>query len=52
MAQYGAQRRREDIIDQNLKKVYEESVDEGVPDRFRELLDALRKQEQSERPCR
>jgi hypothetical protein len=52
MAQFGAERRRETIIDANLKKVYEEALDEGVPDRFRELLDALRQQEQTKGSCK
>lgn len=32
-------------IDENLKRVYREVVDEGVPDRFAKLLDALRAME-------
>jgi hypothetical protein len=32
-------------IDENLKRVYRETLDEPVPDRFRDLLDALRKKE-------
>lgn len=47
MAQSGAQRKNEQIIDENLKRVYEETLDEGVPDRFRVLLDALKQQEQA-----
>ncbi len=46
MAQSEAQNRRERIIDENLKRVYEEAVEEGVPDRFQVLLDALRQEEQ------
>lgn len=33
-------------INENLRKVYEESLDETIPDRFRALLDELRKKEQ------
>ncbi|MEM1075823.1 MAG: NepR family anti-sigma factor [Pseudomonadota bacterium] len=47
-----ARRPREDIIDANLKRVYEEAVEEGVPDRFRDLLDALRAQEQNKGSCK
>ncbi len=47
MAQPGAQRKREQIIDDNLKRVYDETIEEGVPDRFRILLDALKQEEQS-----
>ncbi len=32
-------------IDENLKRVYRERLEEEVPDRFRALLDALRAQE-------
>jgi hypothetical protein len=34
-------------IDDNLKRVYEEMLDEDVPDRFEELLRQLREQDQS-----
>lgn len=47
MAQSGAQRKREKIIDENLKRVYDEALDEGVPDRFRVLLEALKQQDQA-----
>ena len=33
-------------INENLRKVYEEALDETIPDRFRALLDELRKKEQ------
>ena len=46
MAQSGAHRKREQIIDDNLKRVYDETIEEGVPDRFRILLDALKQEEQ------
>ncbi len=32
-------------IDQNLKRVYDEALNEEVPDRFRQLLDALKKKQ-------
>jgi hypothetical protein len=32
-------------IDENLKRVYREVVEEGVPDRFASLLSALRAKE-------
>jgi len=32
-------------IDANLKRVYDDLVQEAVPDRFRELLDQLRNAE-------
>jgi hypothetical protein len=34
-------------IDENLKRVYREVVDQGVPDRFAKLLEALRTREES-----
>jgi hypothetical protein len=45
MGQSGKSIKRESVIDENLKKVYEETLQEGVPDRFLVLLDALKKQE-------
>ena len=45
MAQNGKVRTRESVIDESLKKVYDETLQEGVPDRFRELLDALKQQD-------
>jgi hypothetical protein len=47
MTRTDAQHKCEDIIDENLKRVYEEAIDEGVPDRFRVLLDALKEQERT-----
>lgn len=32
-------------IDENLKKVFQETLDEEVPDRFRDLLERLRQKE-------
>lgn len=52
MAQSGANRKRESVIDENLKRVYEEALDEGVPDRFKDLLDALKRQDQPEGPAK
>jgi len=34
-------------IDDNLKRVYKEMLDEDVPDRFEELLKQLREQDKS-----
>ncbi|REC58656.1 regulator [Rhodosalinus sediminis] len=33
------------MIDQNLRKVYDDLVEDEIPDRFRSLLDQLRRQE-------
>ncbi|MCB1338211.1 MAG: transcriptional regulator [Maritimibacter sp.] len=32
-------------IDENLKRVYQEALDERLPDRFQELLEQLRDKE-------
>ena len=32
-------------IDQNLRRVYQETLEEKVPDRFRELLEQLSKRQ-------
>lgn len=32
-------------IDENLKKVYQQALEEQVPDRFRDLLEQLRQKE-------
>lgn len=46
MTNQGARKRQQDkIIDENLKRVYDETVEQGVPDRFRDLLEALKKQD-------
>ncbi len=37
-------------IDDNLRKVYREMVEQEVPDRFRDLLDKLRQSEQNGDP--
>jgi hypothetical protein len=40
-----AERKRgEHPIDENLRRVYEDMVDDDVPDRFIELLEKLREQ--------
>ncbi|MEH6648145.1 NepR family anti-sigma factor [Sulfitobacter sp.] len=36
------------MIDENLRRVYQEAVDEGVPDRFKSLLEQLKKQDDDE----
>ena len=38
-------RGRNDVIDENLKRVFNETLDEGIPDRFKDLLDQLKKQD-------
>lgn len=36
---------REAIIDENLKRVFDETLDEGIPDRFKDLLSQLKQQD-------
>jgi len=35
----------EDVIDQNLRRVFDETLEEGIPDRFKDLLAQLKQQE-------
>jgi hypothetical protein len=51
MSEPPAQRKRDAYIDENLKRVYESAVEEGVPDRFRILLEELRRQERDKGSC-
>ena len=37
-------------IDDNLRKVYRRMVEQDVPDRFKELLDRLKQDEQDQDP--
>ncbi len=39
---------REQQINENLRRVYQQVVEEEVPDRFKELLDKLKAQENSQ----
>ncbi|WP_300038430.1 NepR family anti-sigma factor [uncultured Roseobacter sp.] len=47
MAQSGTDRKRESVIDENLRRVYDEALEEGIPDRFTDLLKALKEQDQA-----
>lgn len=38
-------KQHEEVIDENLRRVYQESVDEGIPDRFKSLLEQLKQQD-------
>ncbi len=46
MEQTGKNLKRDDAIDATLRRVYEETLQEGIPDRFHELLEALKQQDQ------
>ena len=39
---------RQAVIDDNLKRVYEATLAEDMPDRFKQLLDQLRQKEQGQ----
>jgi predicted metal-dependent hydrolase len=41
-------RKLQEQIDENLRRVYREALEEEVPDRFRELLEQLRRKEAGE----
>jgi hypothetical protein len=47
MSEPNASRKRSNVIDENLRRVYDEALQEGVPDRFHDLLAALKEQDQS-----
>ncbi|MHC0052744.1 NepR family anti-sigma factor [Actibacterium sp. D379-3] len=46
MSKKAAKTSAEQMIDDNLRKVYQSLADDGVPDKFHELLRALREQDQ------
>ena len=39
--------KRDDVIDENLKKVYRDMLEQDVPDRFLDLLSQLKEQEEA-----
>jgi hypothetical protein len=47
--QSGKKDDRERVIDENLKRVFDETLDEGIPDRFKDLLDQLKQQDANQR---
>lgn len=46
MARKSRKSQIEQEIDENLRRVYQQMIDLDVPDRFTQLLDQLRQQEQ------
>ena len=50
MARKSRQSPIEQEIDENLRRVYQQVIDLDVPDRFTQLLDQLRQQEQDRGP--
>ncbi|QFS83080.1 hypothetical protein FIU97_09595 [Roseivivax sp. THAF40] len=47
MAQEHQKRRQDSVIDDNLKKVYQDMLEQDVPDRFLDLLSQLKAQDDS-----
>ncbi|MBC56031.1 MAG: regulator [Confluentimicrobium sp.] len=45
MAHENNKSRLEEQIDENLRRVYQQKLEEDVPDRFKELLDQLKEQD-------
>lgn len=45
--QAGNNDERESFIDENLRRVYEETVEEGIPDKFKDLLQKLKEQDKT-----
>ncbi|MHA6323836.1 NepR family anti-sigma factor [Roseivivax sp. CAU 1753] len=45
MVHNDSKRQRDDVIDDNLKKVYQDMLDQEVPDRFLDLLSQLKAQD-------
>jgi len=46
--QAGKNDERESFIDENLRRVYEETVEEGIPDKFKDLLQKLKEQDKKD----
>lgn len=38
----------ERIIDENLKRVFDQTLEEGIPDRFKDLLNQLKEQDSAQ----
>lgn len=47
MDRSGASSRHAKIMDETLKRVYDEALEDPVPDRFRMLLEEFRRQDQA-----
>ncbi len=45
MTQGNAKARLKEQIDQNLKRVYDDVLNEDIPDRFKDLLEQLRQKD-------
>ena len=45
--QSGQSDERERFIDENLRRVYDETMEEGIPDKFKDLLNQLKEQDKN-----
>ncbi|MCX7566579.1 NepR family anti-sigma factor [Sulfitobacter sp. F26169L] len=45
MTGQGQNKSRDGVIDENLRRVFDEAVEEGIPDRFKSLLEQLKQQD-------
>lgn len=45
MTTYKQPTTRDQVIDRNLQMVFKETIEEGIPDRFKDLLDQLKQQD-------
>lgn len=45
--QSGQNDERERFIDENLRRVYDKTVEEGIPDKFKDLLNKLKEQDKN-----
>ena len=45
--QSGQNDERERFIDENLRRVYDETMEEGIPDKFKDLLNQLKEQDKN-----
>ncbi len=49
MAHEANKKRRDSVIDENLKKVYQDMLEQDVPDRFMDLLSQLKEQDNAQK---
>tara|TARA_R110002072_G_scaffold1309_12_gene10715 strand:+ start:789 stop:950 length:162 start_codon:yes stop_codon:yes gene_type:complete len=47
--QSGKKDENERVIDENLRRVFDETLEEGIPDRFKALLEQLKQQDADQR---
>lgn len=50
MAQHKSRHELDEQIEANLKRVYQKTLEEEIPDRFRDLLEQLKQQDARDEP--